>query len=198
MGYGQSVTVGCISALNREVTIDGTTMTLIQTDAAINPGNSGGALLNMNGEVIGINSAKYSDDSVEGMGFAIPIDSATPILTDLQTKKEVEKGKEGYLGISGRTISESIAEAYNMPEGVYIAAVSQSGAANKAGILPGDIITQINGREVESIEHLQELVNSYSAGTKIKVTYYRNLNGSYEEDTVTVTLKGSDTLNDLQ
>lgn len=197
MGYGQSVTVGCISALNREITIDGTSMTLIQTDAAINPGNSGGALLNMDGEVIGINSAKYSDDSVEGMGFAIPMDSATPILSALKTKKEVAEGEEGYLGISGRTISGSLASAYNMPEGVYIAAISDSGAAKEAGILPGDIITKIGSQDVKTIEHLQELVTSYSAGTKVKVTFYRNLNGSYEEENVTVTLKGADTLNDF-
>ncbi|MDD6208668.1 MAG: trypsin-like peptidase domain-containing protein [Clostridiales bacterium] len=198
LGYGQSVTVGCVSALNREVTIDSTTMTLIQTDAAINPGNSGGALLNMNGEVIGINSAKYSDDSVEGMGFAIPIDSATPILSDIKTKKEVKEGEEGYLGISGRTISESLSQAYNMPVGVYIGEVSESGAAKEAGLKKGDIITKISGRDVKTIEHLQELVNSYSAGTKIQVTFSRNLNGSYEEESVTVTLKGSDTLNELQ
>ncbi len=194
LGYGQSVTTGVISALNREVsTTDsstGTTVTneLIQTDAAINPGNSGGALLNMNGEVIGINSVKYSDTTVEGMGYAIPISNAQPIIDELITREKVDASKSAYLGISGVDVSSDVAQTYNMPEGVYVAQVSEGSAAQQAGIVKGDIITEFDGHKVASMETLKERLEYYEAGTEVEVKVQRTNNGAYEEMTINVTL----------
>lgn len=188
LGYGQSVTVGYISAKDRQVTIGTNTMTLLQTDAAINPGNSGGALLNMNGEVIGINSVKYADSKVEGMGYAIPISTAKPIIDELMKKEKISEEEKGYIGITGRTVEEAVASAYNLPLGVFVAKTEKNGPAASAGIVQGDIITKINNVEVKSIDSLKEKVSGYKAGTKISVTYKRKNGNQYEEKTVTVVL----------
>lgn len=202
LGYGQSVTVGYISAKDREITessSDGTTgnkIKAIQTDAAINPGNSGGALLNMQGQVIGINSAKIADSSVEGVGYAIPISVATPIIDELMNREVLNDDEKGYLGISGKTVTQE-AIAYNVPYGVYVSEVAKDGAADKAGIKANDVITAVNKMEVTTMESLQEKVNSYRKGTKIELTIQRSNNGSYEEKKVTVTLQGKDSLDSL-
>ncbi len=197
LGYGQSVTVGYISAKDREVNVSETTMVLLQTDAAINPGNSGGALLNIKGELIGINSVKYASNDVEGMGYAIPITRATPIINELMSREKLTEEEKGYLGISGTDVTEEDSNRYSMPVGVYVHSVSEDGAAKEAGIVKGDIITQVNDNQVDSIAALQERVNSYRIGTKIKVTVMRNNSGTYEEKVITVTLKGSKTLDSL-
>lgn len=204
LGYGQSVTVGYVSAKDREITEqseDGSTqsskMKVIQTDAAINPGNSGGPLLNMKGEVIGINSSKIAASSVEGVGYSIPISEATPIIDELMNREVLTDAQKGYLGISGKTVTEE-ASNFNMPEGVYVAEVSKDGAADKAGIKQGDIITAINGIKVTTIESLKEKANSYKRGTKVKITLKRSDNGSYVEKELDVTLQGSGSLNGLQ
>lgn len=202
LGYGQSVTVGYISAKDREITEtseNGQTQNkikAIQTDAAINPGNSGGALLNMQGQVIGINSAKIADSSVEGVGYAIPISVATPIIDELMNREVLSDEEKGYLGISGRTVSQE-AVAYNVPYGVYVIEVSEGGAADKAGIKSNDVITAINKMEVTTIESLQEKVNAYRKGTKVEVTIQRSSDGKYVEKKITVTLQGKDSLNSL-
>lgn len=202
LGYGQSVTVGYISAKNREITEtseDGRTqnkLKVIQTDAAINPGNSGGALLNMRGEVIGINSAKIADSSVEGVGYAIPISEATPIIDELMNKEVLTDEQKGYLGISGKTVTEEAA-SFNMPSGVYVSEVAEDGAAQKAGVKQGDIITAINDIQVTTIESLKEKANSYKKGTKVTLTLQRNSNGIYQEKKVEVTLQGEESLDGL-
>lgn len=189
LGYGQSTTVGYVSAKEREVTIENNKMTLLQTDAAINPGNSGGALLNLAGEVIGINSVKYADNSVEGMGFAIPITRATPIINELMNREKIKEGEEGFLGISGGTVSSDMVSGYGWPEGVYIDSVLEGGPAEEAGILPRDIVTKINDMEVNTIKAMQEKISSYKAGTKVKVTVQRLENGQFVEKTLNATLK---------
>ncbi|MBQ7447756.1 MAG: trypsin-like peptidase domain-containing protein [Eubacterium sp.] len=198
LGYGQSVTSGYISALDKEVEIDAnTTSTLLQTDAAINPGNSGGALFNMNGELIGINTAKFSDTTVEGMGFAIPISSAEPILEKLmteETKSKLESGY-GYLGIYGQDVDEQTAENYGLPVGIYISQVVNGSCAQAAGLQKGDIITSFNGQEISSLTELKNLLQYYKAGTQVEVTYARNTNGTYKEKTVTVTLDSEESAN---
>lgn len=194
LGSGQSVTTGVISALNREVTTSdsssGSSVTneLIQTDAAINPGNSGGALLNMNGEVIGINSVKYSDTSVEGMGYAIPISTAEPIINELITKEKVSEAKSAYLGISGADVTSELAQAYNMPEGVYVVSVSEGSAAEKAGIKKGDIIVSFDGKEITSMDVLKERLQYYEAGQTVDLVVKYAERDSYVEETVRVTL----------
>ncbi len=194
LGYGQSVTTGCISALNREVSVSDSqsntsyTAELIQTDAAINPGNSGGALLNAAGEVIGINSVKYSDTSVEGIGYAIPINTATPIIKDLISKEKVDKADSAYLGISGVDVTSDIARTYNMPSGVYVYQLAEGSAAEKAGILKGDIITKFDGKEIGSMSELTNTLAYYKAGTTVDVTVKRVSNGEYEEQVFSVTL----------
>ena len=206
LGYGQSVTVGYLSAKNREVSASDnsgktTTQVLMQTDAAINPGNSGGALIDTNGNVIGINSSKYfsyGSTNVEGMGYAIPMSSAVSIINDLMDREVLRDNEKGYLGITGRSISDSVSKAYGIPIGVYVAAVSDTGAAYKAGIKRGDVITKIDGTTVKTIEEVQEKVNSTKAGTTIKVTIMRSDNGSYVEKEIDVTLKGKDTLDGLE
>ncbi len=192
LGYGQSVTVGYVSAKDREVEVsDGYTtkkMVLLQTDAAINPGNSGGALINMKGEVIGINTVKYASSEVEGMGYAIPITKATPIITELMSREVLSEAEQGYLGISGSDVTEEVAAYYNMPVGVYVKEAVKDGAAEKAGLRTDDIITKADDIEISSISQLKEYVNSRRVGTKVIVTYMRNTNGTYEEGKVTVTL----------
>jgi len=188
LGYGQSVTTGVISALNREVTIDNVTNELIQTDAAINPGNSGGALINAEGEVIGINSAKYSDTSVEGMGYAIPISTALPIIEELIEREVVEESKSAYLGVSGVDVTSDVAQMYNMPEGLYISKVISGTSAEDAGLQQGDIITAFDGHTISSMADLQNIIQYYEAGTTIDLTIQRMGNSGYEEITVSVTL----------
>ena len=193
LGYGQSVTTGVISALEREVTVaDGNnepiTNSLIQTDAAINPGNSGGALININGEVIGINSVKYSDTNVEGMGYAIPISTAEPIINDLITREAVDESNAAYLGINGISVTDEVSESYNMPKGIYITQVTEGSAADKAGIKPGDIITSFDGRAVTSKEQLAERMQYYAAGTTVDIVIKTAEGGEYAERTISVTL----------
>lgn len=194
LGYGQSVTSGVISALNREVTTtdsqsgESTTNELIQTDAAINPGNSGGALLNVKGEVIGINSIKYSDTDVEGMGYAIPIATASPIIDELITRQVVDESQSAFLGIVGVDVTYDVAQTYNMPEGVYIAQISAGSAAQKSGLLKGDILTFFDGHSISSMEALEDQLQYYSAGTTVDVVVQRVSDGEYKEKTISVTL----------
>jgi len=198
LGYGQSVTTGIVSAKNREVTIDGTTLNLIQTDAAINPGNSGGALFNMKGELIGINSSKFASTEVEGMGYAIPIDTAFPILEKLmntETRDKVEEGGQGYLGISCQNVTSDISEMYGIPRGVYVLEATDGSAAQKAGLRKGDIITSVGERSVSDYDELREVLTYYKAGETVDVTIQRsNSDGSYEEVVVPVEL-GKNTSN---
>jgi serine protease Do len=198
LGYGQSVTTGVISALNRVIDLDDdTTGTFIQTDAAINPGNSGGALLNMNGEVIGINSNKIGGTTIEGMGYAIPISTAIPIINELmneETKIKVSEEEQGYIGISGVTVTTDVSEVYSMPQGVYVAQVSEGGGAANAGIQKGDIITALNGEEISSMEDLKARLEYYAAGTTVTLTVERANNaGGYDEYTFEVTLTSAST-----
>lgn len=191
LGYGQSVTVGYISALSREVTIDNNTMTLLQTDAAINPGNSGGALINESGELIGINSAKYSDTDVEGMGFAIPISSVKELIEELMNKEplvEVEESQMGYLGITPADVDSSSAYLYNMPEGVYVYSLSEDGPAAKSGIMVRDIITKFDGEKITSSSELQEILKYYAGGATVDLTVQRVVDGQYQEFIIPVEL----------
>lgn len=201
LGYGQSVTTGVISALGRTITVQdsstGTTVTntnLIQTDAAINPGNSGGALLNAKGEVIGINSAKYSDTQVEGIGYAIPMSDALPIIEQLITREKVDEAQSGYLGIIGQNVSSDVASAYNMPEGIYIYRVIAGSAAEEAGLRQGDIIVKLDARQVTTMSELQELLTYYKQGQEVTVTIQRMNENGYEEKEITVTLGGRSTI----
>jgi len=192
LGYGQSVTNGIISALNREITLeDGSTGTFIQTNAAINPGNSGGALLNIKGEVIGINSNKIDGTAVEGMGYAIPISSASPIIADLmqrETRTKVAEEDVGYMGISMQEITDQIIQMYHMPAGVFVYSVEEGSAAQKAGIKPGDIIVKFDGAKVTSSGDLQAALQYYSAGETATVTVKRQVNGEYESYDLSITL----------
>ena len=193
LGYGQSVTKGIVSALDREVTLqndDGSTISnkLIQTDAAINPGNSGGALLNMKGEVIGINEAKLSSNYVEGMGYAIPISDVEGIIGDLQTRSEVDSEKMGYLGVTCQDVTSDIAQQYDMPEGVYLKSVVAGCAADKAGLKKGDILTRFDGMGVTTYDTLRDRLQYYEAGETVEVTVQSPENGSYVEKTVSLTL----------
>lgn len=192
LGYGQSVTVGYVSALNREVkTDDSSTRNLLQTDAAINPGNSGGALLNMQGELIGINAAKYSSTEVEGMGYAIPISQASDIINELmnrETRNAVEESKQGYLGIQGKNIDETAAKEFGMPKGVYVYKILDDGAAAKSSLREKDIITKFDGQSVRSMADLQELLTYYEGGETVTMTVQSLENGQYEEHSVDVTL----------
>lgn len=192
LGYGQSVTVGYVSALNREVRVsENQTRKLLQTDAAINPGNSGGALLNMKGEVIGINAAKYSDTNVEGMGYAIPISEAEEILGQLMTRKTrnpVAEEKRGYLGIQGTTVDQRAAQTFGMPEGVYVYKIVAGGAAEQSDLKEKDIITKVDGQTVSDMTELQNLLSYYEAGEQAELTVQTQENGEYKEHTVMVTL----------
>lgn len=189
LGYGQSVTGGYISALNRQVQLTDKTMTLIQTDAAINPGNSGGALLNSKGELIGINTVKYSSEDVEGMGYAIPINTAKPIINKLIKNEATSESEQAYLGVSGQTIDSSMASQFDMPSGVYVQQVIKSSPAQKAGISAGDVIVSFNGSSVSTMDGLKEKISNLKAGKKVKVVVKRqNQMGTYEKKTLTVTL----------
>ena len=194
LGYGQSVTVGYVSALNREIkTSDGNARVLLQTDAAINPGNSGGALLNMKGEVIGINAAKYSSTEVEGIGYAIPVSGVQDILDELmnrKTRSEVAEEKRGYLGIQGTTVDEDAAAAFGMPKGVYVYKILKDGAAADSQLREKDIITKLDGMTVKSMQELQKFLKGYETGETIELLVQRQEDGQYKEIQIPVTLTG--------
>jgi serine protease Do len=194
LGYGQSVTTGVVSAKDREVSFTDGTMTLLQTDAAINPGNSGGVLINLKGEVVGINNAKLEDTSVEGMGYAIPITTANTVLNDLMNAGEISKEDAAYLGIVGKNIDASYSQALGMPKGVYVSQIVSGSPAEEAGISAGDIITGLDGNNVSTMAGLKEKLSIKKAGTKVTLTIKRaNQNGEYEEKKVKVKLgKASD------
>ena len=192
LGLGQSVTVGHVSALNREIKVDDATKTVIQTDAAINPGNSGGALLNSKGEVIGINEAKYADTSVEGVGYAIPISKAKDIIDDLMTrttKIAVSESEQGYLGIQLQNIDESMAKMYGMPQGVYVYKIMEDSAAAGSDLHEKDIITKLDGEKISNYADLAKLLTYYKSGDTVTLTVQSLVNGSYQEREVQVTLK---------
>lgn len=194
LGYGQSVTSGIISALNREVTAQDSstgvtyTNTLTQTDASINPGNSGGALLNTKGEVIGINSSKMGGDYVDGVGFAIPMTTAAPIINELITREKVTEDKAASLGINAIDVDDSVSEQYGMPSGICVVKVYAGSAAANAGIQKGDIITKFDGHSVRSMDEIGDLLQYHAAGTKVTVTVSRADDGQYVERDVEVTL----------
>ncbi len=208
LGYGQSVTTGVVSALNRAIMMeadygseygyfednsagDKEINTFIQTDAAINPGNSGGALLNIKGEVIGINSNKIGGSAVEGMGYAIPISDAQPIIEDLMSKEtrlKVDEEDKGYLGITGIDVVDEYSEIYGMPKGVYVSSVSEGTGADEAGLIKGDIITALNGEEVESMDDLKNELAYYGAGETVTLTIMQGSPTGYQAKDVDVTL----------
>lgn len=192
LGYGQSVTTGIVSAKDRDIQMEGFDSKLIQTDAAINPGNSGGALLNVNGEVIGINTVKVNANAVEGMGYAIPISDASEVITTLmnrETRTKVSDAEKGYLGIQGVDVSSDSAQMYNMPTGVYISEAVKGGGAEKAGLTKGMIITGLDGISIDGMATLKEQLQYYKAGEDVEVkVQVPSSNGEYEEKTVTVTL----------
>lgn len=201
LGYGQSVTTGIVSAVNRQVGTSDSGSTdkedtnssngFIQTDAAINPGNSGGALLNMNGEVVGINSAKLASTEVEGMGYAIPVSTASPIIEDLMnrtTRTKVSEDQASSIGISGQTVDSTISQTYGIPQGVYIGEVNEGSAAEKAGLQAGTVITKFDGTSVKSIEELKSQLTYYAAGETVELTIKVADNGEYVEKTVMITL----------
>ncbi|MDO4519579.1 MAG: trypsin-like peptidase domain-containing protein [Eubacteriales bacterium] len=190
LGYGQSVTSGWVSALNRTIYMDnGEASQVIQTDAAINPGNSGGALLNMQGELIGINSAKYASSGVEGMGYAIPISKAEPILEELMNRKTrtiVDSDKAGYLGITTADVSMAARQMYNIPQGVYIYGVLEGGPAEQAGLKKGDVLVSIDGIQVSGTNDLSEKMRYFEAGENVDVIVERMDDGEYQEKTIAV------------
>lgn len=192
LGYGQSVTNGIVSALDREIELEnGATGTFIQTNAAINPGNSGGALLNIKGEVIGINSNKIGGTTVEGMGYAIPISSASPIIADLmerQTRNKVADSEAGYMGITMQDITDQIMQMYNMPAGVFVYEVADGSAAETAGIKRGDIIVKFDGQKISSASDMKNVMQYYKAGDTATVTVKRATNGEYESIDLEITL----------
>lgn len=204
LGYGQSVTTGIVSAVNRTLSSnssdtqdsnsssdDSSSATYIQTDAAINPGNSGGALLNMNGEVIGINSAKLASTEVEGMGYAIPISRVSDIIDNLMnqtTRTKVDSDKQGTIGIKGINVTSDVQEKYNLPEGIYVSEVTSGSAAEKAGITSGSVITKFDGKSVTDIESLQDLLQYYKAGETVELTLQVPDSDSYKEKTVSISL----------
>lgn len=193
MGYGQSVTTGIVSALGRDLTDDKVDNPLIQTDAAINPGNSGGALLNMKGELIGINCAKIASTYIEGVGYAIPMDQATPIVETLMSRvarEKVEPSEAGYIGITGVSVDENTSKAYGIPVGVYIQTVEEDSPAEKAGLIKTDVVRKFDGITVSSINDIRDNLNYYTAGEKIKLEIYRVVDGEYVEKTIEVTLGG--------
>ena len=192
LGYGQSVTSGWVSALNRTIeTDDSTGSGLIQTDAAINPGNSGGALLNMQGEVIGINSAKYADNAVEGMGYAIPVSKAQPILEKLmnrQTRDKVDTDDASYLGVEIADLSTEAIQMFSMPEGAFVSSVQSGSPAEDAGLQKGDIIVDFDGQSITCRSDLNSKMEYYASGEKVDITVYRADDGEYVEKTISVTL----------
>lgn len=192
LGYGQSVTVGYISALNKTVTINNSSIKMIQTDAAINEGNSGGALFNLKGQLIGINSAKASNmnNNVEGMGYAIPISDALPIIQGIidGTQSVITFGS-AYMGIQGKDLSEYEASSFNMPQGVYLLAVVEGAPAEQAGLQSGDVITAVDGMDVAAMSEIKGILADKNPGDEITVTFYRSdQRGNYEEQSVTVVL----------
>ena len=191
LGYGQSVTSGYVSALNRQVTFENNnTASMIQTDAAINPGNSGGALLNMQGQLIGINTAKEASDTVEGMGYSIPINTASPILDDLmtrETREKVDESESAYMGINVADLTDETSEMYNMPQGAFVASVTEGSAAEKAGILQNDIITELDGQTVSGRDDLLNKLEYYKAGETVEIVVSRANAGTYESQTLTIT-----------
>lgn len=195
LGYGQSVTTGVISAVNRQDSVNenGESLFLIQTDAAINPGNSGGALLNVYGEVVGINSSKIAGSMVEGMGYAIPISTAKPIIEELMSKKTrvpVGESEKGYLGISGLNVTDDVHDSYGLPYGVYIAQVYDGTPADRAGMKKGDIITGFDGESVETMEQLSLLLDCTPAGSKVQIEVMITTSSGYEERMIEVVLGG--------
>lgn len=198
VGYGQSVTTGIVSALNRDVPDDSSDTCFIQTDAAINPGNSGGALLNMKGEVIGINSAKLMATTIEGMGYAIPMNTADPViesLMNLKSRDKVDEAKAGYLGITGVSVDEQTSKMYGIPEGIYLQEVVEDGPAEKAGLLKGDILKKFDGVSVSTIAELRSKLEYYEEGEKVDIQICRQEDGEYVDKTITVKLasrKGTD------
>ena len=199
LGEGLSVTVGVVSALDREMGADGQKSSgLIQTDAAINPGNSGGALLNEAGQVIGINEAKYASTQVEGMGFAIPISSVKEILNDfsnLEAREEVKEEEQGYIGIQGQNIDAQMAELYDMPQGVYVFKIVDKAPAKNSDLQEKDIITKLDSQSIENMENLQELLKTYKAGEKVKLTVSRLDGEDYKDVEVEITLASKEELN---
>lgn len=188
LGYGTSVTVGYISAKDREINAEDVTMKLLQTDAAINPGNSGGALVDSKGAVIGINSAKFADESVEGMGFAIPVSTAVPIINEIIDAENISKDEQGYLGIKGTDVEAEYAEYYNIPQGVFIKEVMEGSPAENAGMKAGDILVRFDGKDITTMTGLQEKLAKTKAGSKVEIVVKRSDNGEYKEQTLTVTL----------
>ncbi len=200
LGYGQTVTYGVISAVDRTLEMDDGTVSkgLIQTDAAINPGNSGGALLNIAGEVIGISSSKIGGVTVDGVGFAIPISSAQPILSDIVTRVErtkVSENKQGYLGIGGQTVTDEVSQMYGLPVGVLVRQVYEGTGAEESGLMQGDVITELDGTKIDSMEALREELQYYSKDEVISVTVSRMTDGEYEELTFDIRLVSKDALN---
>lgn len=191
LGYGQSVTTGIVSALNRTLDGDDSETTFIQTDAAINPGNSGGALLNMNGELIGINSAKLANTKIEGMGYAIPISRANPILDSLMnlaSREKLDAADSGYLGIVGFSVTSDVAKKYGIPEGIYLSEVGEETPAGQAGLKKGDVIIKFDGVSIDSIEKLKERLQYYKPGERVEVEVARTDEGEYDRKNITVTL----------
>lgn len=192
MGYGQSLTVGYVSAKDRKIEVSDNgrynTMVLLQTDAAINPGNSGGALLNIKGEVIGINTVKFADYKVEGMGYAIPISRAMPIINELMSREMLTAQEQGFLGVGPQDVTDEVSEMFGIPKGVYISTVVEGSAAEKAGLKVGDVIQYINDVEITSGVQLRELISSYRVGTEIEIRYMRHMDDGYKEQKVTATL----------
>lgn len=188
LGYGQSVTVGHISALDRQIAVEDSSMTLMQTDAAINPGNSGGALLNAKGQLIGINSAKTATTEVEGMGYAIPISDALPIIQDLMEGKSDSNSNSAYLGIVGQDINKSYSQRFNIPEGVYVTEVAEGSPAEKAGIKTGMVIVGLDGKEIKTTDNLMKVLNSLRVGDMVSINVAVNNGGKYETRELTVTM----------
>ncbi len=192
LGYGQSVTTGIVSALNRQIDMEGFSCELIQTDAAINPGNSGGALLNAAGEVIGINTVKVASTGVESMGYAIPISDAEPIINDLMNQKTrtiVDEEDRGSLGIRCVDVDTVTAQAYNMPSGLYVSEVMEGSAAEKAGMIQGDVITKFEGASISTAQALQNKLQYYEAGETVTITVQRlERSGEYVAEDLEVTL----------
>ena len=190
LGYGQSVTGGYVSALNREMSMDNVKGTFIQTDAAINPGNSGGALLNMKGEVIGINSSKIGGSAIEGMGYAIPISAAEPIMSELmlkETRTKITDGNVGYMGLNLQTVTEEFAYMYNMPIGVFVRSVEEDSPAQAAGVLAGDIIVEMDGNSIDTYEDLQGVLQYFAPGSSTTIMVMRQMDGAYSEVELNIT-----------
>ncbi len=198
LGYGTSVTVGYVSAINRTITTDnGISMTLIQTDAAINPGNSGGALINLSGELIGINSSKLSSVSIEGMGFAIPASLALPVLNELQNIEDIPEEEKGYLGVRISTVTSAMAEEFDMPTGAYLTEVIAGSAAEEAMLQAGDIIVEVNGIAIATADQLSSRITCYRYQTTVTLTVMRRIQGEYKQLRISVVLMSEAEINAL-